>query len=184
MDCAYYPSYSMARRKQGMLELVAASAGEDHVEMLGRGVFTRALANELKSRAAQGFREALTTAELHSRLLAVYSGKVKERNPNDRTVLRFPTPLIMQLSAANTLPSILLAPRRHQGQGHQGQPQGHGAGPSSSSSSISGGSQHITITFRLADDAFNLDKWAEWLRNMPPGITEAQVNGPYRNTFQ
>ncbi|KAL1836281.1 hypothetical protein VTJ49DRAFT_5342 [Mycothermus thermophilus] len=180
MDCAYYPSHSTTRR-EGMLELVAASAGEDHIELLGRGAFTRALADQLRTRAAQAFREPFSAAELHGRLLAVYPGLVKERHPNDRAVLRFPTPLILQLSGTKTLPSILLAPRRHQGlsqsQSHHGQ-----AGPSSTSSL--GGSQHITITFRLTDEAFNMDSWAEWLRLMPSGITEARIDGPYRNTFQ
>ncbi|KAL2270047.1 hypothetical protein VTJ83DRAFT_2231 [Remersonia thermophila] len=182
MDCAYYPFHSTTRQ-EGMLELVAASAGEDHVELLGRGVFTRALADQLRTRAARAFLEPFSAAELHGRLLAVYPSLVKERHPSDRAVAQFPTPLILQLSGTKTLPSILLAPRRHQAQS-QCQSQGHHgqAGPSSASSLA--GSQHITITFRLTDDAFKLDSWAEWLRLMPSGITEARIDGPYRNTFQ
>ncbi|KAK4152234.1 hypothetical protein C8A00DRAFT_16424 [Chaetomidium leptoderma] len=166
LDCAYYPSFNRARRK-GMLELIAASAGEDHVGLLGRSAFTRTLANELRTRAMQPFKEPFSAAELHSRLLSLYPRMIQEQNPEKEVITRFPTPLSMQLSGTKTLPSILLAPLRH------GEPP---AAPPS-------GSQ-ISITFRLADDTFNTDSWAEWLRLMPEGITEARVDGPYRNTFQ
>ncbi|KAL2130120.1 hypothetical protein VTI74DRAFT_6882 [Chaetomium olivicolor] len=166
LDCAYYPSYSTARR-QGMLELIAASAGEDHVELLGRSAFTRALTDQLRMRAVQPFREPFSAAELHSKLLSLYPRMIQEQNPEKEVIVRFPTPLSMQLSGTKTLPSILLAPLRH------GEPPGP---PSPSGSQIS-------ITFRLADDTFNIDSWAEWFRSMPGGIREARVDGPYRNTF-
>ena len=150
-----------------MLELIAASAGEDHAERLGRGVFTHALTSELRTRTVQPFKEPFSAAELHSRLLSLYPRMIPEQEPEKEVLARFPTPLSMQLSSNKTLPSILLAPLRH----------GEAAGTSP------GGSQ-LSITFRLADDTFNMDTWAEWLRLMPAGITEARVEGPYRNTFQ
>lgn len=167
MDCAYYPSYKTVRR-QGMLEVVAASAGEDHVELLGRSAFTRAVTDLLRSRAAQHFKEPFSAAELHSKVLSLYPGMIREHHPESEIMVRFPTPLCMQLSGIKTLPSILLAPLRH------GEP------PRSPQS----GSHIISFTFRLEDGTFNTDSWAEWLRSMPEGIMEAKVDGPYRSTFQ
>ncbi|KAK4105372.1 hypothetical protein N658DRAFT_417430 [Parathielavia hyrcaniae] len=166
MDCAYFPSYTTVRR-QGMLELIAASAGEDHVGLLGRSAFTRALTDQLRTRAVQPFKEPFSAAELHSKLLSLYPRIIQELNPEKEVVVRFPTPLSMQLSGTKTLPSILLAPLR----------LGEAPAPSSSGSQIS-------ITFRLADDTFNMDSWAEWLRSMPEGIIEARVEEPHRITFQ
>lgn len=166
MDCAYYPSHATVRR-QGMLELIAASAGEEHQELLGRSAFTRALTDQLRTRAIQSFREPFSASELHSKLMSLYPTLIGEHHPESEIMARVPTPLIMQLSGNKTLPSILLAPLRH------------GDRPSVPPS----GSQ-ISITFRLTDDAFNMDSWAEWLRSMPQGIAEARVDGPYRNTFQ
>ncbi|KAL2178791.1 uncharacterized protein P884DRAFT_197041 [Thermothelomyces heterothallicus CBS 202.75] len=165
MDCAYYPTHS-ATRRFGMLELIAASAGEDHVELLGRSAFTRALTEQLRTRAAQPFREPFSVAELHSKLTSLYPGMVQERNPGKQAIASFPTPLSMQLSGTKTLPSILLAPLRHDA-------------PSASTNGL-----QISMTFRLTDDPFNMDSWAEWLRTMPGGITEVRVEGPYRDTFR
>ncbi|KAL2258854.1 hypothetical protein VTK26DRAFT_7670 [Humicola hyalothermophila] len=165
MDCAYYPTYKNIRR-QGMLELIAASAGEDHIELLGRSAFTRALIDLLQTRAAQQYKEPFSAAELHSKLLSLYPGIIREQHPETEVISRFPTPLSMQLSGIKTLPSILLAPLQT------------GELPRSPQ----GGSHSITITFRLADGTFAMDSWAEWLRSMPEGIVEAKVEGPYRNT--
>ncbi|KAL2161405.1 hypothetical protein VTH06DRAFT_7966 [Thermothelomyces fergusii] len=165
MDCAYYPTHSSARRF-GMLELIAASAGEDHVELLGRSAFTRALTEQLRTRAAQPFREPFSVAELHSKLTSLYPGMVRERNPEKPAIASFPTPLSLQLSGTKTLPSILLAPLRHDA-------------PAAPANGL-----QISMTFRLTDDPFNMDSWAEWLRMMPGGITEVRVEGPYRDTFR
>ncbi|KAL2021409.1 hypothetical protein VTK56DRAFT_7162 [Thermocarpiscus australiensis] len=166
LDCAYYPSYKTVRH-QGMLELIAASAGEDHAERLGRTAFTRALTDLLRMRAVQQYKEPFSAAELHSKLLSLYPEMIQEQHVEKEVIARCPTPLIMQLSGVKTLPSILLAPLRRD------EPPGS---PESGS--------HISITFRLADDAFNMDSWAEWLRLMPEGIMEVKVDGPYRNTFR
>jgi hypothetical protein len=166
MDCAYYPRQNAAVRRQGMLELIAASAGEDHVGLLGRSAFTRALTDQLRRRALQPFKEPFSAAELHAKLVTMYPGMVRDQNHDTEIVLRFPVPLSIQLSGTKTLPSILVAPLQHR----EARP-------------LSPGGPQISITFRLADDAFNADSWAEWLRLMPPGIMEARVDGPYRNTL-
>ncbi|KAL2199881.1 hypothetical protein P885DRAFT_66781 [Corynascus similis CBS 632.67] len=165
MDCAYYPTHSVARRS-GMLEIMAACAGEDHVDLLGRSAFTRAVAEQLRTRAAQPFREPFSVAELHSRLVSLYPGMIQERSPEKQAIARFPTPLSIQLPGTKTLPSILLAPLRHD------------------APSVPSSGTQISITFRLTDDPFNIDSWAEWLRTMPGGITDARVEGPYRDTFR
>lgn len=165
MDCAYYPTSKNIRR-QGMFELLAASAGEDHVDILGRSAFTRALIDLLQTRAAQQYKEPFSAAELHSKLLSLYPGIIREQNAQAEIISRFPTPLCMQLSGNKTLSSILLAPLQ--------------AGELLRSPQS--GSHGITITFRMADGTFDMDKWAEWLRSMPEGIVEAKVEGPYRNT--
>ncbi|KAK3906988.1 hypothetical protein C8A05DRAFT_29193 [Staphylotrichum tortipilum] len=186
LDCAYYPSYTSPRR-EGMLELLAASAGEDHVSRLGRGVFTRAVAEQLRRRAARPFKEPFSAAELHAQLVGIYPGLMaaaaEEEEEKGETVARWPTPLSMQLAGTKTLPSILLAPM--EGRSNNG---GGSGGRGESGSPVGGGATQISITFRLADDSssgsntFNMDGWAEWLRLMPGGITEARVEGPYRNT--
>lgn len=167
MDCAYYPSYKTVRQ-QGMLELIAASAGEDHVELLGRNTFTRALTDLLRLRAVQQYKEPFSAGELHSKLLSLYPQLIRERNPGKELITNFPTPLGMQLSGLKTLPSILIAPLR-----------GRGPPPAPPE-----GGTHLTLTFRLEDGSFNADSWAEWLRSMPQGIREVKVEGPYRNTLR
>ncbi|KXX82938.1 hypothetical protein MMYC01_200622 [Madurella mycetomatis] len=167
MDCAYYPSYKTVRQ-QGMLELIAASAGEDHIELLGRSTFTRNLTDQLRRRVAQRYKEPFSAAELHSKLLSLYPHLIRERNPEKELIASFPTPLGMQLSGLKTLPSVLVAPLR------SGEP------PPSSPESGS----HLTLTFRLEDNSFHVDSWAEWLRLMPQGIREVRVEGPYRNTLR
>ncbi|KAK4141837.1 uncharacterized protein C8A04DRAFT_30528 [Dichotomopilus funicola] len=165
MDCAYYPTHAKSRGL-GMLELIAACAGEDHVELLGRSAFTRALATQLRKRIGQPFKEPFSAAELHAKLVSLYPEIAQERHPEREVVTRFPMPLSMQVSGSKTLPSILLAPLRHDA-------------PTNTSSGT-----HISITFRLTDDSFDMDAWAEWFRTMPGGIREARVEGPYRDTLR
>jgi truncated hemoglobin YjbI len=47
-----------------------------------------------------------------------------------------------------------------------------------------GAGSQLSLTFRLADDDVNMEKWSEWLRMMPDGIKDVKVEGPYRNTFR
>ncbi|KAK0729296.1 hypothetical protein B0T21DRAFT_385379 [Apiosordaria backusii] len=181
LDCAYYPLYQTVRR-HGMLELIAASAGEDHVKLLGRSAFTRALIEQLKLRAVQKFKEAYSATELHAKLVSVYPSLVREQNPEKETITTFPTPLFVQLSGNKVLPSILLAPlvvRQH----HQ-QPSGDITPTPYTPDSPAAGGSHLSLTFAMSDDTFNTEAWAEWLRSMPQGIRDLKVDGPYRNTFR
>src|SRR5436189_283992 len=61
MDAAYYPSAKMVS-EQGVLELVAASASEEHANALNRCAFTKALAELLRTRACQRFKSPFTAA--------------------------------------------------------------------------------------------------------------------------
>ncbi|KAK4201794.1 hypothetical protein QBC40DRAFT_48751 [Triangularia verruculosa] len=181
LDCAYYPLYQQVRR-QGMLELIAASAGEDHVELLGRSAFTRAVTEQLKLRAVQKFKEAYSATELHAKLVSRYPSLVREQNPEKETITTFPTPLFVQLSGNKVLPSILLAPlivRQH----HQ-QPSGDMTPTPYTPDSPAAGGSTISLTFQMSDDTFNMESWAEWLRSMPQGIRDLKVEGPFRNTFR
>jgi hypothetical protein len=174
MDAAYYPSSKLVRQ-QGVLEMVAASAGEDHAKFLDRGAFTRALTAELRTRASQKFMSPLSAAELHAKLLTSYPKLVQDRTPEQEVITSFPSPLHLQLSGNPRLPSILLGPVQ------RGSPLGLESPPSAS-----GSNGQLTITFRLTDESINADSWVEWLRLMPDCVKDARVEGPYRtsNTFR
>ncbi|KAK3394350.1 hypothetical protein B0H63DRAFT_43407 [Podospora didyma] len=169
MDSAYYPSSQMVRQ-EGVLELIAASASEEHVKLLDRSAFTRALTDQLRTRASQKFMNPLSAAELHAKLLSLYPKMVQDRSPEKEMVTSFPSPLHMQVSGNAKLPSILLVPMQK------------GIPPYAPESPTNGA--HMSLTFRLSDDTINTDSWAEWLRSMPEGIKEVKVDGPYRNTFR
>lgn len=169
MDSAYYPSSQLVKR-QGVLELIAASASEDHVGLLGRSAFTRALSDQLRARASQKFSSPLSAAELHARLLSFYSKMIRDRSPEKQMVTSFPSPLHFQVSGTK-LPSILLAPMQKS------------ISPYPPESPTSGGN-YMHMTFRLSDDPINTESWVEWLRLMPDGIREVKVEGPNRNTFR
>ncbi|KAK4659582.1 hypothetical protein QC762_111580 [Podospora pseudocomata] len=173
LDCAYYPLYQTVRR-QGILELIAASAGEDHAKLLGRSAFTRALTEQLKTRAVHKFKEAYSASELHAKLVSVYPSLVREQN--QEIITSFPTPLFVQLSGNKVLPSILLAPLVAR------QPGDLTPSPYTPDSPAAGTSQ-LSLTFQISDDnTFNMESWAEWLRSMPQGIKDLKIDGPYRSS--
>ncbi|KAM7202373.1 hypothetical protein V8F33_002781 [Rhypophila sp. PSN 637] len=166
LDSAYYPSLRYVKNKdKGVLELIAASASEDHVGTLGRSAFTRALSRQLRTRLSK--RSALSAAELHARLLSNYSEMIEKQNTTS-----FPSPLHFQVSGTK-LPSILLAPV----------PKGRSPLPSESPTS---GGNFMNMTFRLSDEPVMTEEWVEWLRLMPEGIKEVMVKleGANRDTFR
>jgi len=171
MDSAYYPG-EKPHRQEGVLEVVAAAAREDHAKIIKRGEFTRILANELRIRAVQKFNSPFSAAGLHAKMLSRYRELVLDRCPESEkeTVTSFPAPLHIQVSRNPHLPSILLAPIVKEI-------------PPCSPESPTGGA-HMSMAFRLSEDTINKEKWAEWLRLMPEGVKEVKVEGPYRNTFQ
>lgn len=154
-------------RRRGVLELIAASAPEDYYHLLERGVFTRALTDQLRARAIQHFPNALSAAELHSKLLSLVPKLIHERHPEKGVMTAFPAPLHMQTSGNARLPSIMLSPLPLQ------LPKPH-----SNSDTTHGGPQ-VTLQIRLTDESLSLENWAEWFRMMPEGIRDVKVDGPY-----
>lgn len=167
MDAAYYPSSRMSRQR-GVLEIIAASMSEDHFNALDRCAFTRALAEQLRTRATRS--NPLSAAELHSILLANYPKMIQDRNPERETVTSFPAPLHTMMSGNSRLPSILLAPV-------------HQTSPLRSSFSYENNPQ-LHLSIRLNDDNVDVDSWNEWLRLMPEGIKDVKVEGPFRPAFR
>ncbi len=177
MDAAYYPSTTMVRRQRGVLELVAASASEDHVRLLGRNSFTYAIIDLLQTRASQRFLGPFSAAELHAKLLSNYAKMIRDRNPEKETVTSFPSPLHLQISGNALLPSILLANIR----------KPLPFGPNSDINS------EVNLVIRLNDDSVDMDSWVEWIRAAPIGVKDVKVEGsvkdikaegPLRNTFR
>jgi hypothetical protein len=166
MDAAYYPSSKMVREK-GVLELIATSSSEEHFKALGRCTFTRALADQLQTRATQRYLAPFSAAEIHSKLLSHYPKMIQDRNPEVETVTSFPSPLHMQMSGNARLPSILLAPL-------QPSPLRSGLPFAAENSS------QIHVSIRLNEEPFDLESWTEWLRSMPEGIRDVKVDGPFR----
>ncbi|KAI0186323.1 hypothetical protein EV127DRAFT_174009 [Xylaria flabelliformis] len=166
MDSTYYPATKMVRRR-GVLELIAASAPEDYYHLLERGIFTRALTEQLRLRAIQRL-PTLSAAELHSKLLSLFPKLILDRYPEKGAATVFPAPLHMQTSGNARLPSITLSPLPLQlPKPHSSPVDNAHAGP------------QVTMSIRLTDESINLENWTEWFRMMPEGIRDVKVDGPY-----
>ncbi|KAI0392245.1 hypothetical protein F5Y17DRAFT_368681 [Xylariaceae sp. FL0594] len=200
MDSMYYPAMKMTRRN-GVLELIAASAPDEYYNTLRleRGIFTHALADQLRARASQQYRYhhphptssssfsspsyspsgVLSAAELHAKLFPVFPKLVAERYPEKGLGnMSFPAPLHMQASGNARLPSITLSPLPPPLQ----LPKPHqlpGVGKGDHGNRTGGGPQ-VTLSMRLTDEsAFSVENWAEWFRMMPEGIQDVKVEVPY-----
>ncbi|KAF4589390.1 Breast cancer suppressor protein BRCT [Ophiocordyceps camponoti-floridani] len=167
MDAAYYPSSTMVRQK-GVLELIAASVSEEHVAALDRCAFTRALAEQLRTRATRS--NPLSAVELHSILLAAYPKLIHDRAPERETVTSFPAPLHAMMSGNSRLPSIFLSPV------YQNSPL--------RSSFSCENSPQLHLSIKLHDDNVDIESWNEWLRLMPEGVKDVKVDGPFRASFR
>ncbi|KAK8072571.1 hypothetical protein PG996_005919 [Apiospora saccharicola] len=170
IDAPFYPSFKMVRQK-GVLEIIAASTSQDQYNLIGRNSFTRALTEQLRSRLNQRPLDALSAAEFHSKLLALYPRIVHERHHGLDAVTRTPSPLHLQMSGNWRLPSITLAPLQFT------QPK-----PPLFSPEANGGPQ-LNLSIRLTDESLNIESWANWLRMLPEGIKDVKVEGPY-HTFR
>ncbi|EFX04016.1 hypothetical protein CMQ_944 [Grosmannia clavigera kw1407] len=171
MDAAYYPCSKMTRR-EGVLELIAASAGESQSNKLGRVAFTHALINQLQTRLNQKYRgplSALSAAELHVRLLSDYSRIMQGQNPEKEQITSSPSPLHIQISANARLPSILVAPSKR---------------PMPSSPEMQAPGTQIHLTLQLSDSGVDKAGWTEWMRLLPEGVQEVKCDSPFRNTFR
>ncbi|KAK5992921.1 hypothetical protein PT974_06346 [Cladobotryum mycophilum] len=167
MDAAYYPSSRMVRQ-QGVLELIAASMSDEHYTSLDRCVFTRILAEQLRTRAAR--QSPLSAAELHSILLATYPKMVRDMTPEKEVLTSFPAPLHTMMSGNSRLPSIFLSPV----------PQNS---PLRNSFSYENNPQ-LHLLIKLNDENIDVESWNEWLRMMPEGIKDIKVEGPFRTSFR
>ncbi|KJZ77550.1 hypothetical protein HIM_03274 [Hirsutella minnesotensis 3608] len=167
MDAAYYPSSRIVRQR-GVLELIAASVSEEHDSVLDRCAFTRALTEQLRTRATRS--TPLSAVELHSALLAAYPKMIRDRNPERETVTRFPAPLHAMMSGNSRLPSIFISPV------YQNSPLRSGFSYENS--------PQLHLSIKLHDDHVDIDSWNEWLRLMPEGIKDIKVDGPFRTTFR
>ncbi|KAG5751336.1 hypothetical protein H9Q69_014227 [Fusarium xylarioides] len=168
MDAAYYPSSRMVRQ-QGVLELLAASVSEEHYYDLDRCAFTRALAEQLRVRAAR--LSPLSAAELHANLFSQYAKMVQDKYPEKEVLTSFPSPLHMMMSGNSRLPSIFLSPVYQNS-------------PARGNFSSYENSHQLHLSIRLDDDNVDLESWNEWLRLMPEGIRDVKVEGPFRATFR
>jgi hypothetical protein len=167
MDAAYFPP-SRIVRQQGVLEIIAASLSEDHLTALDRCAFTRALADQLRTRAAR--QTPLSVVELHSILLALYPKLARDRTPEREIITSFPAPLHTMTSGNSRLPSIFLSPVQQ-------------SSPLRSSFSYENSPQ-LHLAIKLNDDNVDIDSWNEWLRMMPEGIKDIKIDGPFRTTFR
>lgn len=153
-------------RQRGILELIAAASSEEHFKVLERGIFTRYLADQLRIRASQRLPSPLSAAELHSKLLCVYPKFVSAKSLVKGALL---LPLYMQMSGNSRLPSITLSPvQPPRLLFSPGSPRG----------------PQLALSFRLSEEALNMESWIEWLRMMPEGIKDVRVDGPYATTFR
>jgi hypothetical protein len=168
-DAVYYASSKMARR-EGVLELIAASASEEQLKILGRNTFTRLLVQQLRTRITQRLPNSLSAAELHTKVLSAYSKMMQEQQPQGQ-LLNGPIPLHLQMSGNSKLPSITLYPLQ------ASRP------PTRSFSPEGPGGYQLTLSIRVADENLDTESWAEWLRMMPDGVKDVKVAGPY-NTFR
>lgn len=167
MDAAYYPCSRMIKQR-GVLELIAASVSEEHVDALDRCAFTRMLTEQLRTRASRS--NFLSAVEIHSLLMAMYPKLVRDKSPDKELLTSFPAPLHTMMSGNSRLPSIFLSPV-------------HQRSPLRNSFSYENSPQ-LHLSIKLYDDQVDIDSWNEWLRLMPEGIKDVKVDGPFRPSFR
>jgi hypothetical protein len=168
LDAAYYPSAKMIR-EIGALEVIAASASEEHARHLGRTTFTRAVTRELQDRAMRRYRDPFSAAELHAKLFADYPAYIHESQMDRPRVASFPAPLHILMTENTKLPSILLAPLKRD------PVYTPDLGPNA---------PHISLTFNLATESIHMENWEDWLRMMPDGIKDLKLTSQYRPTLR
>lgn len=167
MDAAFYPCTPLARR-HGVLEIIAASISEDHINSLGRFTFTRLLTEQLRISAAR--MTPLSVAELHSILFTSYPKIVRERQPENELIANYPAPFHAMTSANSRLPSIFIGPNQHRSPLRPG--------------FVYENSPQLHLTIKVTDETpVDVESWNEWLRLMPEGIKDVKIEGPFRAAF-
>lgn len=170
MDCRYY-GIPVATRRRGTLEVLAAASFEEQASPLARCAFTQALSEKLRIQAARV--RPFSAAQLHAHLLAEYPRIVQDMNPEREFLSTFPAPLHIQHAGSQIVPSVLLAPLR-----------GGRLNSNEGASPLPGGEvREVRMTVRL-DQEPDADLWADWLRLMPDGIREVQIEGAFRSALR
>lgn len=171
MDAAYYPNqYRYMRRTNRSLEVLAASTQAN----MERGVFTRALSDQLKSRARLKLLGGVSIADLHSRVttssLLTMGARLHEplgadvggiTLPPSSTIC--PVPLHLQFAGSPRTSSIILTPKTNGELGTMGVNDEAGG--------KKGGAGGLVYTFRVPPGA-NQDLWEEYLSTLPDETRE------------
>ena len=169
MDAAYYPnSYRFMRRTNRSLELFAASTQAN----FERGTFTRALSDQLKTRARLKLLGGISIADLHARVttspLLIADARFQEPLGSDGEGMPLspspnsfpPVPLHLQFAGSPRTSSIILTPKTH------GELAVNDEG-----SRKKGGAGGLVYTFRVPAGA-NQDIWEEYLSTLPDETKE------------
>lgn len=163
MDSPYFGS--AVSKRQGVLEVLAGGSFEDYIgNPLARCEFTKALTGHLRRRAGQTFRRPLTVADLHAELSFDYPKILRDWRQEEETIKKFPSPLHLQVSSSNTIPSILLAPL---------------VSITNSSPNMAQVSR-LNITVEIAGIGSSMEPFLEWARLMPLGVRDVTIQGPFR----
>ncbi|KAK3953540.1 hypothetical protein QBC32DRAFT_209897 [Pseudoneurospora amorphoporcata] len=171
MDAAYYPNqYRFMRRTNRSLEVLVASTQAN----LERGVFTRALSDQLRTRARLKLLGGMSIADLHARVttssLLTIGARLQEPLGSDVGGITLPplssispVPLHLQFTGGPRTSSIILTPKLN-GElvAMAGSEEGNGR---------KGGAGGLVYTFRVPAGA-NQDLWEEYLSTLPDETKE------------
>ncbi|EGO52674.1 hypothetical protein NEUTE1DRAFT_91241 [Neurospora tetrasperma FGSC 2508] len=174
MDAAYYPNqYRFMRRTNRSLELLAASTQANPE----RGVFTRALSDQLRIRAHLKLLGGISIADLHARVttspLLTMGARVQELLGSGVGGMSLspplsscpPVPLYLQFAGSPRTSSIILTPKINRELAVM-------AGDDEASGR-KGGTGGLVYTFRVPAGA-NQDIWEEYLSTLPDDIKGRQ----------
>lgn len=160
MDAAYYPNqYRYMRRTTRSLEILAASTQAN----LERGVFTRALSDQLRTRARLKLLGGISIADLHARVTTSSLLRLQEPLGSDVGGATLPpsppVPLHLQFAGSPRTSSIILTPKTNR-------ELGAAMGVNDEASGRKGGAGGLVYTFRVPAGA-NQDIWEEFLSTLP-----------------
>lgn len=169
MDAAYYPNqYRFMRRTNRSLELLAASTHANPE----RGVFTRALSDQLRIRAHLKLLGGISIADLHARVttspLLTMRARFQELLGSGVGEMSLsplsscpPVPLYLQFAGSPRTSSIILTPKINRELAVMA-----GDDEASGRKGATGG---LVYTFRVPAGA-NQDIWEEYLSTLPDDI--------------
>ncbi|KAJ4415210.1 hypothetical protein N0V85_002828 [Neurospora sp. IMI 360204] len=173
MDAAYYPNqYKFMRRTNRSLELLAASTQAN----LERGVFTRALSDQLRTRARLKLLGGISIADLHARVttssLLTMGARFQEPLGSDMGEMSLPpfssfppVPLHLQFAGSPRTSSIILTPKIKGDLAAMTGIDDEGSG------GRKGGAGGLVYTFRVPAGT-NQDIWEAYLSTLPDETKE------------